>query len=199
HNDVIAVSNRHVLFHHQQAFVDQAAVLTTLRAKSDSLDIPFTSVEVPDERVSLDDAVASYLFNSQLLSKPDGKMLIVVPEECRQRENVWRYLSDLAADSASPIDEVAVFDLRESMRNGGGPACLRLRVVLNEAERQAVNAHSLMNDERYQQLTAWVEKHYRDRLHARDLADPQLLREVYQALDELTQILRLGAVYDFQR
>ena len=157
HNDVIAVSNRHVLFHHQQAFVDQAAVLTTLRAKSDSLDIPFTSVEVPDERVSLDDAVASYLFNSQLLSKPDGKMLIVVPEECRQRENVWRYLSDLAADSASPIDEVAVFDLRESMRNGGGPACLRLRVVLNEAERRAVNAHSLMNDERYQQLTAWVE------------------------------------------
>lgn len=135
HNDVIAVSNRHVLFHHQQAFVDQAAVLATLRAKSDSLDIPFTSVEVPDERVSLDDAVASYLFNSQLLSKPDGKMLIVVPEECRQRENVWRYLSDLAADSASPIDEVAVFDLRESMRNGGGPACLRLRVVLNEAER----------------------------------------------------------------
>ena len=199
HNDVIAVSNRHVLFHHQQAFVDQATVLATLRDKSDSLDIPFTSVEVPDERVSLDDAVASYLFNSQLLSKPDGKMLIVVPEECRQRENVWRYLSDLAADSASPIDEVAVFDLRESMRNGGGPACLRLRVVLNEAERQAVNAHSLMNDERYQQLTAWVEKHYRDRLHARDLADPQLLREVYQALDELTQILRLGAVYDFQR
>lgn len=192
HNDVIAVSNRHVLFHHQQAFVDQATVLATLRAKSDSLDIPFTSVEVPDERVSLDDAVASYLFNSQLLSKPDGKMLIVVPEECRQRENVWRYLSDLAADSASPIDEVAVFDLRESMRNGGGPACLRLRVVLNEAERQAVNAHSLMNDERYQQLTAWVEKHYRDRLHARDLADPQLLREVYQALDELTQILRLA-------
>jgi succinylarginine dihydrolase len=90
HNDVIAVSNRHVLFHHQQAFVDQATVLATLRAKSDSLDIPFTSVEVPDERVSLDDAVASYLFNSQLLSKPDGKMLIVVPEECRQRENVWR-------------------------------------------------------------------------------------------------------------
>ncbi|PLM29289.1 N-succinylarginine dihydrolase, partial [Klebsiella quasipneumoniae] len=92
HNDVIAVSNRHVLFHHQQAFVDQSTVLATLRAKSDRLDIPFTSVEVPDERVSLDDAVASYLFNSQLLSKPDGKMLIVVPEECRQRENVWRYL-----------------------------------------------------------------------------------------------------------
>jgi succinylarginine dihydrolase len=56
-----------------------------------------------------------------------------------------------------------------------------------------------MNDERYQQLTGWVEKHYRDRLHARDLGDPQLLSEVYQALDELTQILGLGSVYDFQR
>ena len=188
-----------MLFHHQHAFLQQREVLATLKESNARLNIPFTSVEVPDEQVSLDDAVASYLFNSQLLSKADGKMLIVVPEECRQRENVWRYLSALAADSASPIDEVAAFDLRESMRNGSGPACLRLRVVLNDAERAAVNTHSLMNDERYQQLTAWVEKHYRDRLHASDLADPQLLREVYQALDELTQILHLGAIYDFQR
>jgi succinylarginine dihydrolase len=199
HNDVIAVSNRHVLFHHQQAFVQQQALLETLREKAARLDIPFVSVEVPQAQVGLNDAVASYLFNSQLLSKPDGKMLIVVPEECRQRENVWHYLSGLVSDSASPIDELAVFDLRESMRNGGGPACLRLRVVLNHAELAAVNPHSLMDDARYLQLTQWVEKHYRDRLHARDLADPQLLNEVYRALDELTQILRLGCIYDFQR
>lgn len=199
HNDVIAVSNRHVLFHHQHAFLNQRAVLDQLREKTAQLDIPFTSVEVPQAQVSLDDTVASYLFNSQLLSKADGKMLIVVPEECRQRSNVWQYLTELVSDSASPINEVAVFDLRESMRNGGGPACLRLRVVLNHRELAAVNPQSLMNDERYQQLTRWVEKHYRDRLHARDLGDPQLLGEVYQALDELTQILGLGSVYDFQR
>jgi succinylarginine dihydrolase len=199
HNDVIAVSNRHVLFHHQHAFLNQQAVLEQLREKTAQLDIPFTSVEVPQAQVSLDDTVASYLFNSQLLSKADGKMLIVVPEECRQRSNVWQYLSGLVSDSASPINEVAVFDLRESMRNGGGPACLRLRVVLNHRELAAVNPQSLMNDERYQQLTRWVKKHYRDRLHARDLGDPQLLGEVYQALDELTQILGLGSVYDFQR
>jgi succinylarginine dihydrolase len=110
----------------------------TLREKTAQLDIPFTSVEVPQAQVSLDDTVASYLFNSQLLSKADGKMLIVVPEECRQRSNVWQYLSELVSDSAS-INEVAVFDLRESMRNGGGPACLRLRVVLNHDELAAVN------------------------------------------------------------
>jgi succinylarginine dihydrolase len=199
HNDVIAVSNRHVLFHHQSAFVDQDRLLAQLREKSAALGLPFESVEVPLDRVSLQDAVASYLFNSQLLSKPDGKMMIVVPEECRQRENVWRYLNEMTMRPGSPIDEIQLFDLRESMRNGGGPACLRLRVVLNEAERAAVNSGSLMNDARYQQLTRWVEKHYRDRLHSRDLADPQLLREVRQALDELTQILTLGSIYDFQR
>ena len=199
HNDVIAVSNRHVLFHHQSAFVDQDRLLAQLREKSAALGLPFESVEVPQDRVSLQDAVASYLFNSQLLSKPDGKMMIVVPEECRQRENVWRYLNEMTTRPDSPIDEIQLFDLRESMRNGGGPACLRLRVVLNEAERAAVNSGSLMNDARYQQLTRWVEKHYRDRLHSRDLADPQLLREVRQALDELTQILTLGSIYDFQR
>ncbi|MBV4365219.1 N-succinylarginine dihydrolase [Erwinia sp. BNK-24-b] len=199
HNDVIAVSNRHVLFHHQNAFVDQDRLLDQLREKSAALDIPFESVEVPQDRISLQDTVASYLFNSQLLSKPDGKMIIVVPEECRQRENVWRYLNEMTTRAGSPIDEIQLFDLRESMRNGGGPACLRLRVVLNEAERTAVNSGSLMNDASYQQLTRWVEKHYRDRLHSRDLVDPQLLREVRQALDELTQILALGSIYDFQR
>ena len=199
HNDVIAVSNRHVLFHHQHAFLDQERLLSQLREKSAALGLPFENVEVPEDQVSLEDAVASYLFNSQLLSKPDGKMLIVVPEECRQRENVWRYLNCLTERPGSPIDEVQLFDLRESMRNGGGPACLRLRVVLNEAERAAVNSGSLMNDACYQQLTRWVEKHYRDRLHSSDLADPKLLREVRQALDELTQILSLGSIYDFQR
>lgn len=199
HNDVIAVSNKQVLFHHQQAFLDQSALLNTLREKSALLDIPFVNIEVPQDQVSVEDAVASYLFNSQLLSKPDGSMVIVVPEECRQRDNVWRYLTGMTNASGSPVNEIALFDLRESMRNGGGPACLRLRVVLNEQERAAVNQGSLMTEQRYQQLTQWVEKHYRDRLHASDLADPQLPREVWQALDELTQILQLGAIYDFQR
>ncbi len=39
----------------------------------------------------------------------------------------------------NPISAMQVLDLRESMANGGGPACLRLRVVLTEEERRAVN------------------------------------------------------------
>lgn len=198
HNDVIAVGNLTTLFCHEQAFVDQHTVYEALRARLDARGAAFTALEVPADEVSVEDAVTSYLFNSQLLSAADGRQVLVVPQECRENARVAAYLDALASRS-SPIDEVLVFDLRESMKNGGGPACLRLRVVLNEAERAAVNPRAWMNDALFAQLDAWIERHYRDRLAPADLADPQLLVESRTALDELTAILGLGALYDFQR
>ncbi|MDK2126668.1 N-succinylarginine dihydrolase [Parachitinimonas caeni] len=197
HNDVISVGNRNVLFHHQQSFVDQARVLGELSAKLAALGTEFVAVQVPEEAVSVEEAVKSYLFNSQLLSKPDGKLLIVVPEECHTTPRVWAYLQQLL-QSGGPIDEVRVFDLKQSMRNGGGPACLRLRVALNQSELAAVNPAVMMSDALFATLNGWVDKHYRDRLSTEDLGDPRLLDECRTALDELTQILRLGSVYPFQ-
>ena len=169
HNDVIAVSNREVLFCHQQAFVDQPALLATLARR-----VPgFTAIEVPDSRVSVADAVSTYLFNSQLLSRDDGTMLLVLPEESRQHPGVWRYLSELV-EQGGPVRELVSFDLRESMQNGGGPACLRLRVVLTPQEQQALNPAVIMNDSLFATLNRWVDRHYRDRLTQADLADPQL-------------------------
>jgi succinylarginine dihydrolase len=101
--------------------------------------------------------------------------------------------------SQGPIAEVRVFDLKQSMQNGGGPACLRLRVALTADECAAVNPAVWINDDRYASLCAWVDRHYRDRLSADDLADPQLLQECRTALDELTQLLQLGSIYPFQR
>ncbi|MDX7988476.1 N-succinylarginine dihydrolase [Xenorhabdus sp. 12] len=199
HNDVISVNNRNVFFHHQQAFLNQQSVMDELRQKMERLGQTLIALEVPAEQVSIQDAVESYLFNSQLLSQPDGKMMLILPEECRQNRNVSDYLQALVAEANSPINKLHFFDLRESMHNGGGPACLRLRVALTETELAAVNQASLMTVELYQRLTAWVERYYRDSLYVADLADPQLLREVYEALDELTQILKLGSIYDFQR
>ena len=194
HNDVIAVGNGNVLFCHEDAFVDQPRVLAEIAAKLGS---PFNTIEVTAEEVGVEDAVQSYLFNSQLLSRADGGMLLLVPEECRGNARVWAYLQSLLART-TPIREVLVLDLRESMRNGGGPACLRLRVELTEAELAAVNPAMLMNDALYAKLTAWVEKHYRDRLGDAELGDPILLDECRAALDELTRILALGSVYPFQ-
>ncbi|MBD2792993.1 N-succinylarginine dihydrolase [Xenorhabdus szentirmaii] len=199
HNDVISVSNRNVFFHHQQAFLSQQSVLAELREKMARLGQTLVAIEVPTEQVSIKDAVESYLFNSQLLSQPSGNMMLILPEECRQNQNVSDYLQRLVTEGNSPINKLHFFDLRESMRNGGGPACLRLRVVLNEKELAAVNPATLMTPELYQRLVSWVERHYRDSLYMADLADPQLLNEVYSALDELTQILNLGSLYEFQR
>lgn len=198
HNDVIAVSNQQVLFHHQQAFLNQSQALAEIREKMAAIGQDFVAIEVPEQRVSVQDAVSTYLFNSQILTRPDGAMTLVVPEESRQNTAVWAYLTDLL-QMGTPIDQIKVFDLRESMRNGGGPACLRLRVALNDAELAAVNPNIMMNDALFSTLNQWVERHYRDRLAQDDLADPQLLIESRTALDELTQILGLGSVYHFQR
>jgi succinylarginine dihydrolase len=154
---------------------------------------------VSERDVSLQDAVGSYLFNSQLLSHADQQMSLVVPGECRENPAVSAYLDTLIADTTNPISKVQVFDLKQSMKNGGGPACLRLRVALNDRELAAVNPATLMSDALYQRLVAWVDSHYRDRLSTDDLADPQLLIESRTALDALTQILNVGSIYDFQR
>ncbi|WP_273427991.1 N-succinylarginine dihydrolase [Chitinibacter tainanensis] len=195
HNDVISVGNQQVLFTHQDAFWDSASVYAELRAKCGP---DFQIIEVPRSAVSVAEAVKSYLFNSQLLAKGDGRQRLVVPEECRNTPAVWAYLQDLLSRNTA-IDEVLVFDLKQSMQNGGGPACLRLRVALNEAEIAAVNPALWMNDALYARLTGWVQQHYRDRLGEADLLDPQLVVEVRSALDELTQILQLGSIYPFQR
>ncbi|WP_437615742.1 N-succinylarginine dihydrolase [Erwinia sp. V71] len=194
HNDVIAVSNQQLLFCHQHAFLNQPALLAQLQQQVRG----FSVIEVPDDRVSVQDAVSTYLFNSQLLSREQGDMLLVLPEEARQHAGVWRYVNELVAGDG-PIGELKVFDLRESMCNGGGPACLRLRVVLSSEELAAVNPRVMMNDQLFATLNRWVDRHYRDRLSQADLADPQLLREGREALDELTQLLDLGSVYAFQQ
>ncbi|MDD2091769.1 N-succinylarginine dihydrolase [Pseudomonas guariconensis] len=198
HNDVISVGNGEVLFYHEDAFLETDTVLGQLQAKLASKGGNFQAIRVPRAAVTVEDAVRSYLFNSQLLSRDDGSMLLVVPEECRNNERVWSYLGQLTSQGG-PVKEVKVFDLKQSMQNGGGPACLRLRVALKDNELAAVNSGVIMTAPLYDTLVQWVDKHYRDRLSEADLADPQLLDECRTALDELTQILKLGSVYPFQR
>tara|TARA_B110000285_G_scaffold121064_1_gene136909 strand:+ start:12878 stop:14245 length:1368 start_codon:yes stop_codon:yes gene_type:complete len=202
HNDVIAVGNGPVSFYHQHAFLNTQQVNHDLqRAMTNMGNGDMQFIEVPNDQVTVQDAVSSYLFNSQLLCLPHlgaGKMGMVVPQECRANANVSAYLDHLVA-SNNAVEEIVVFDLKQSMSNGGGPACLRLRVVLNEAEQRAVNPACMMTATLFARLMAWTEKHYRDTLIEADLADPQLLIESHSALDELTQILSLGSVYDFQR
>ncbi len=196
HNDVIAVGNRELLFCHERAFVDAAALQRALRTALPAL----CWVEIGEREVSLADAVSSYLFNSQLVCVPGTRgHTLVVAQECAENKKVWACIQRLVGERDTPIGAVQVFDLRQSMHNGGGPACLRLRVVLTEPERAAVNPQSWITPQKADALEAWVKRHYRDRLVFADLADPALLDESRTALDRLTQLLGLGSIYDFQR
>jgi len=194
HNDVVAVGEGTFLFCHERAFVDQPAALDEL---AEAVGPEFVALVVRDDELPLADAVATYLFNSQLLPRDDARYLLVAPAECRAHPATAQLLDRLVA-SGSPIAEVLTFDLRQSMRNGGGPACLRLRVPLTTAERAAIRGNVILDGALDAGLDAWIRRHYRDRLAPTDLRDPSLLDETRRALDELTQLLRLPPVYRFQ-
>jgi succinylarginine dihydrolase len=195
HNDVIAVGERALWFCHERAFVDGDRVQQRLR---DRVGGAFEAIVVTEAEVPLTDAVATYLFNSQLLVRPDGRHTLVAPAEADENPRT-RAILDRFRAGQGPIDDVMVFDLRQSMRNGGGPACLRLRVPLDATERAAVQGRVFVDDALADALDAWVDAHYRDRLAPADLADPALLDESRRALDALTRLLGLPALYDFQR
>lgn len=195
HNDVIAVANESVLLLHEDAFLHQKDVLKTLHEKAA---FPLHILQADRRRISITDAVQSYLFNSQLITLPNQNMALIAPIECQEMLAVCEWIDELVADEQNPITEVHYLDLKQSMQNGGGPACLRLRVPLNEHELSAMHQGVLINDALLNALDEWVNRHYRTQLHADDLDDPSLLDEYFYALDELTQLLKLGSIYPFQ-
>jgi succinylarginine dihydrolase len=188
HNDVVAVGNRNLLLYHELAWLDAKRCLQELEEVVTDL----RAIEVKDEQVPLSDAISSYLFNSQLVTLPDGSDALIAPIESRENPRVSDFL-----ESLTDI-HVHFVDVRQSMRNGGGPACLRLRVVLTEAELVATHQGVLFTDELHDQLTRWIERYYPNELSADDLADPKLLDTSRSALDDLTRILQLGSIYEFQ-
>jgi succinylarginine dihydrolase len=194
HTDVLAVGNERFLMLHELAFAESAALVDGLRRLlGDELYV----VQASRGELPLERAVAGYPFNSQVLTLPDGSMVVVAPTDSREDDRA-RALLERCVEGASPVRAVHYLDVRQSMHNGGGPACLRLRVALTGEEVGALGANVLLNDELLEALGTWVDRHYRDRLAPADLADPALARETMRALDELTQLLELGSIYDYQ-
>jgi succinylarginine dihydrolase len=191
HNDVIAVGGWGLLLVHEQAYVDQALVLPQIARQFIALGgQPLQLIEFPASLLPLQDAVGSYLFNSQILLRPNGKMTLLCPAECEANPAASKALSWLL-EQASPIDEVRFVNLRQSMNNGGGPACLRLRVLLSSEDAAALHQGVLWTPTLDTQLREWVQRNYRDHLAPGDLRDPQLVDEAFTAQEQLAQILGL--------
>ncbi|WP_187335588.1 N-succinylarginine dihydrolase [Novosphingopyxis iocasae] len=184
HNDVVAVANENVLFAHEQAFADPDATYAEIRAKLPEAEI----VTVPAARVSLADAIASYLFNAQLVTLPEDEMALIVPLEAKETPSVWDWLQEMTAGNG-PIRRVIPVDVRQSMANGGGPACLRLRVVADPA---TVDPRFLADEAKLDRIAEVIAQHWPEDIAPAQLADPKLAEEVERARAALLQALELG-------
>jgi succinylarginine dihydrolase len=187
HNDVVAVANGPVLYTHARAFADQQGACEAIRAAFPALEV----VQVPEEAVSLEEAIRTYLFNAQLLTLPDGSMALVVPEECRESPGVWRWCQQMLA-SNGPIRRVIPVDVRQSMANGGGPACLRLRVVADPA---TVDARFLLDEAKAQRIEAVIAEMWPEAIAPGQIGDPALTREVRDAREALLGVLGLDELF----
>jgi succinylarginine dihydrolase len=184
HNDVVAVANERVLFAHEQAFADKGPLLGACA----QLVPGFEYVEVPAAEVPLGDAVRSYMFNAQLVTPSDGQPTLVVPTEARETPTVWRWIERHVAGNG-PIRRVEVVDVRQSMANGGGPACLRLRVVADPA---TVDPRFMVDDSKLDWIADVVRRHWPEQVHHDELQSPTLIRDIETARGALLNALELA-------
>ena len=183
HNDVVAVANQTVLFTHEQAFADRKDAYEAMHAAFPALHV----VEVPASAVSLEEAIRTYLFNAQLVSLPSGEMALVVPSECQESASVWAWCERMLA-SNGPIRQVIPVDVRQSMANGGGPACLRLRVVADPA---TVDARFLLDEAKAQRIESVIAQAWPERIEPEEIGSEKLAKTVIEAREALLAALSL--------
>ena len=186
HNDVVAVANERVLFAHGKAFADRNGTFAAIERMMPGVEI----VEVSDSDVPLADAIKSYLFNAQLVTPPDGAMTLVAPTECRDTPSVKAWIDHHLASNGA-IRRVAFVDVRQSMANGGGPACLRLRVACDPA---LVDPRFLVDEAKLDRLAMTIGKHWPQEIAAGDLQQPTLIADVIEARSALLETLDLASL-----
>jgi succinylarginine dihydrolase len=187
HTDVLAVGNEQLLLVHELAFADSASVVGDLKAR---LGAEFEIVVATNEELPVLEAVRAYPFNSQLVSLPEGGMAVIAPEESRNSGPARAFLERVLGEP-NAVRAVHYVDVNGSMKNGGGPACLRLRVPLTEEERSALSGNVMLNDALYDALRAHITRHYRDRVTPADLGDPDFFDENRRAASDLATLLNI--------
>ncbi|MBX7514746.1 N-succinylarginine dihydrolase [Qipengyuania sp. GH38] len=186
HNDVVSVANERVLFTHERAFADKQGAYDAITASFPALQV----VEVPESAVSLEEAIRTYLFNAQLLTLPTGEMALVVPTECQESAAVWSWCEHMLATNG-PIRKVIPVDVKQSMANGGGPACLRLRVVADPA---TVDPRFILNEAKLERVEAVVAENWPEQIDPADIGSDALAKTVIEAREALLSVLSLDTL-----
>lgn len=173
HNDVVAVANERVLFAHEQAFADKAPLI----AACERLVPNFEYVEVSAAEVPLGDAIRSYLFNAQLVTPPNGQPTLIIPSEARETPSVWGWIERHLAGNG-PIRRVEVVEVRQSMANGGGPACLRLRVIAGPA---SVDPRFMVDEAKLDSVSEIIRREWPEEIHPSELQEARFILQVERA------------------
>ena len=84
-------------------------------------------------------------------------------------------------------------DVRQSMANGGGPACLRLRVVADPA---TIDPRFLADDARLDRIAAVVAAAWPEEIAPGAIGDPVLIAAVERARLALLEVLDLVELID---
>ena len=196
HNDIVSLSTENVFIFHEEAFNDSKNEIKKIRSAFKAEDECFF-IEILKNDIPLDILVNSYLLNSQLVRNPSGDMTFIMPFEVKNYSECTEWLARIKENS--PIKDFKYIDIKQSMMNGGGPACLRFKIVVNENEFNNINPNFLLTPVLIKKLESLIKNSYRDTLEIRDLADPELINESYTILDNLTQIFKTGSIYNFQK
>lgn len=193
HHDVVGLNNESVLILHEQAWLHQDQALQDLQQR---LDFPLTLIQIPHHQLTLEQAVQSYFFNSQLVTLPRQNMALIAPQECLESPAAQHLIEQLQQQYSAIIKSVHYIDLRQSMHNGGGPACLRLRIPMPASAYETMHRGVIFTPLLEQQLEHWIHQHYRESLAWQDLLDPHLIDETRDAYHALTDILKIDDLYN---
>ena len=195
HNDIVSLSNENLFIAHERAFEDRNIfnkIITVLEKNVNN----FQFIEIKENEIPLTDIIKSYLLNSQLVSIADGEMLMVLPADVQNFDNCMQWIDKFK--QISPVKKFEFIDIKQSMMNGGGPACQRLKVLMNEKEFEGVNQNFILDNDKEERIKDLIQSYYRDRLLPDDLKDPNLFDEFQMILDQYTQIFDAENFYSFQ-
>lgn len=189
HNDVVATSHQNIWLHHELAYVDADKTIAEIEKRFHLVTgEALIRYEIAESELPLADAVSSYVFNGQLLPSRTGEITILCPEQVRETPTALRTLESLI-DREGPIVLCEFVELRESMNNGGGPACLRLRVPMSEVQWQQLPENFRFSEAIADKICKVIDTTYPTKLELADLTSLDLVQQAKRALEELHRVV----------
>ncbi len=176
HNDVIATSHKNLLLMHEQAFLNAEPELARLAsAFEQATGTALQVVMVRQEQLSLEDAVKSYLFNSQLLTPSgDGSaMTMICAAQCERMPQVRDLIDGWIALSSHPISDVRYVSLDQSMSGGAAPRLFAIAIALPASAIDRFAPSYRLTAHRAAQLAELITDFYPSELTWETLASPE--------------------------